>query len=87
MLACAPERGKRTPTFSGAPWARKMLNGAVPASIAAAPIPAETARRVTPVRADVVGDLRIMRLLPGYRLSCVQLLLYDYSPMQDAMGY
>jgi hypothetical protein len=64
-----------------------MLNGAVPASIAAAPIPAETARRVTPVRTDVVGDLRIMSGPPRISAVGVQLLLYDYSPMQDAMGY
>jgi hypothetical protein len=43
-----------------------MLNGAVPASNPAAPAPAAKLRRVTPARADFVGDLRVIELLPGY---------------------
>src|SRR5215831_4174819 len=65
MLACAPDNGNMTPTFSGAPCAWPMLNGEVPATIATAPAPAAKPRRLTPARAGVVCDLRIMRVLPG----------------------
>src|SRR5258705_11901931 len=64
MLACGPDRGNMTPTFSGAPCARPMLNGAVPVSTAAAPAPAAKLRRLTPARAEMVVDLRLIRVLP-----------------------
>jgi hypothetical protein len=42
-----------------------MLNGAVPASKLAALAPAAKLRRVTPERAELLGDLRVIRAPPG----------------------
>src|ERR1700687_3121989 len=89
MLAWAPDSGSSTPTFKGAPCARTMRNGAVPASNPAAPAPAAKLRRLKPARAEVVGDLRIIRVPPRYgddagigrRAPHV-----PYSSIQDAMG-
>ena len=58
-------RGSSTPTLSGPLCARTMLNGAVPASKPAAPAPAAKLRRVTPERAELLGDLRVIRAPPG----------------------
>src|SRR6476661_272411 len=54
--ACTPDRGRITPIFSGPPCARRMLNGAVPATRPAAPTPAAKVRRDT-------RELRILRLI------------------------
>src|SRR5947209_16866346 len=62
MPACAPERGKRTPTFNGALWARRIENGALPASNPAAPAVAVKLRRVRLRR--LAFDGRVMRVLP-----------------------
>src|SRR5580765_4134064 len=87
MLACGPDSGNMTPTFSGAPCARPMLNGAVPARIVAAPAPAAKLRRLT--RVEAVGDLRVIRVLPRYGGDtavgrCVP--YFSYCSTQVAMG-
>src|SRR5215831_10714026 len=56
MLACAPESGSRTPTFSGPPCARAKSSGALATSNPAAPAPAAKLRRVM----EFVGDARVM---------------------------
>src|SRR5262249_28092877 len=69
MPACAPERGSRTPTFSGPPCARAKSSGALAASNPAAPAPAAKLRRVT--RAELAGDVRVICGPPSMRLSAV----------------
>ena len=66
MPAWAPERGNSTPTFKAAPWARTMLKGEVPATIALAATPALKARRLTRARvpADLFCEFLLMLFLP-----------------------
>ena len=66
MPACTPERGSSTPTFKPAPWARPMLNGLVPASTPAAPMPAANVRRDRPAwaRVGLRCDLLVIVVLP-----------------------
>ena len=58
MPAWKPERGNSTPTFSGPPWARTMLKGAVPATKPAAPTPAAkvAAGQARGVRIEIYGS-------------------------------
>src|ERR1700682_4522418 len=89
MLAWAPDSGSRTPTFRGAPCARPMLNGAVPASNPSALALTAKLRRLTPARAEVVGDLRIIRVLPRYGDDAAigrRAPYFSYCSIQDAMG-
>ena len=71
MPAWTPERGNSTPTFKAAPWARKMLNGAVPATIALAATPALKARRLTRARVltDLFCEFLLMLFLPRAALG------------------
>src|SRR5882672_7183283 len=62
MPACTPERGSSTPTLSGPFCARTMLNGAVPATIPAAPKPAVKLRRLS--RAAFDFALRVISSPP-----------------------
>src|SRR5262249_26270152 len=65
MLACAPESGSRTPTFSGPPCARARSSGALATSNPAAPAPAAKLRRGVGVDGDGrgLGGSPWMRLL------------------------
>src|SRR5262249_12859789 len=64
--ACAPERGSSTPTFNVASCARRILNGAIPATTLA-PSPAVTVRRV--VRLSPDSYLRFFSLVPPWGLG------------------
>src|SRR6478672_5156837 len=84
--ACTPDSGRITPIFNGPPCARPMLNGAVPASKPAAPAPAAKLRRVTPARAEFLGDYGSLSSSQDTVISR-RVRYFSYCSMQDAMGH
>src|SRR5262249_43025694 len=62
MLACAPERGSKTPTLSGPPCARTIAG--VARRVAVAAEPASRARRLT-----LDFRMSVIEFLPGRFLS------------------
>src|SRR5215813_9354142 len=83
MLACAPESGSRTPTFSGPLCARATLSGALAANNPVAAAPTVKLRRVM----EFVGDARVMCGSPWMCLLAVACRFLLSSSLQDAMGH
>src|SRR5687768_13015386 len=79
MLACAPERGSSTPTFSAAPWARTIA-GAASRDVEAT-MPALKVRRVR-----LVFGLRFIDFLPS-RCGSWAAWYCSYASAQDAMPF